>query len=125
MKRNIKSLIVLSLGLIFGIFTNTYYCSAQTLEKTTSIPVVGKIIFSENINNNFPNKDDVQGNFPINPPLNTDKNLIDIPKTGDVGDSIYFLILVLAILVLILQYKKDKFGDKEELKNEEKNNSIN
>ncbi|MDZ4994757.1 hypothetical protein GNF80_17650 [Clostridium perfringens] len=125
MKKNVKALIVISLGLIFGIFTNTYYCSAQTLETTTSIPVTGKVIFNENINNNIPNKDDVQGNVPIKPPFNPDKNLIDVPKTGDTADSIYWIIIVLAILVLILKYKTANDFEKEELANEKKKNNSN
>ncbi len=123
MKKNIKSLIVISLGLMFGIFTNTYYCSAKTLDTTSQIPVTGRIIFSDN---NDVNKDDVQGNFPVKNPFNPDKNLIDIPKTGDTSNSIYWIILVLSILLLIWQYRKINESEKEGLTNEKtKNNIIN
>lgn len=126
MKKNIKALIIINLGLVFGIFTNTYYCSAKSLDVTSSIPVTGKIIFSENIDNSIVNKDDVKGEFPIKTPFNPDKNLIDSPKTGDTDNSIYLLIILLAILVLLWQYKKPNEFEKEEVANEkEKNNSIN
>lgn len=118
MKSNIKSLIIISLGLIMGIFTNTSYCSAKVLDSTNQIPVTGRVIFSGNIDNNAANKDDVQGNFPIKDPFDQDKNVINIPKTGDTGTFIYLLILILAILMLIWQYRKPNEFEKEELTNE-------
>lgn len=124
MKKNVKALIVIGLGLMFGIFTKTYYCSAQTLETTTSIPVKGRIIFNQNINNSITNKDDVQGNFPIKPNFNPDKNLVDIPKTGDKSDSIYWLIIILSIILLTLKYKTINEIEKDGLENEKKENNI-
>lgn len=126
MKKNIKTLIVSIFILVFGIFGNTYYCFAQTRESTASIPVSGRIIFNENINSNIPNKDDVQGTFPIKPHFNPDKNLVDIPKTGDTGYYIYWLVLILAVSVLIWQYRRQNIFEKEDLENEKKkDNSIN
>ncbi|ELC8454834.1 hypothetical protein QYB49_003228 [Clostridium perfringens] len=118
MKNNIKSIITISLVLIFGIFFNTYNCSAKSLDATNEIPVTGKIIFGDTIENNVTNRNDIQGNFPINPSLNPDKNVINIPKTGDTGTFIYLLILILAILMLIWQYRKPNEFEKEELTNE-------
>lgn len=126
MKKNIKTLIVSSFLLVFGIFSNTYYCSAKTFESTTSIPVSGRIVFNEKINSNVTNKDDVQGTFPIKPNFNPDKNLVDIPKTGDTGYYIYWLVLILAVSVLIWQYRRENIFEKEDLENEKKkDNSIN
>lgn len=125
MKKNVKSLIIITLGLMFCVFTKTYYCAAKTLDAQNQIPVTGKIIFSDNIENNAVNKDDIQGNLPIKKPFNPDKNLIDIPKTGDTSNSIYLIILILAVLMLIWLYRKTNEFEKEELRNEKtKNDSI-
>ncbi|XZM35293.1 hypothetical protein ACSXAY_17770 (plasmid) [Clostridium perfringens] len=120
MKSNIKSLIVISLGLILEIFINTSYCSAKTLDTTNIIPVTGRITFSENIENNIDNKNDIHGNFPIKDPFNQDKNLIEIPNTGDIGVYIYLLILISTTLILVCQYRKQNIFEKEELTNEKK-----
>lgn len=127
MKKSIKLLIVISLVLMFNIISRTNYCMAKTLNETTQIPVTGKIIFSENIDNNVINKYDVRGDVPINSSLNKDKEFTILPKTGDTDDSIYFLIVILAILVfLIFNYKKINETEMEALENEKnKNNSIN
>ncbi|EDT14836.1 hypothetical protein ACSW8Q_16170 (plasmid) [Clostridium perfringens] len=125
MKINIKPVIIITLGLMLGIFSSTSYCSAKTLDTTSQIPVTGRIIFSDNIENNVVNKDDVQGNFQITNPNNPDKNVINVPKTGDAGISIYLIILILAALILIWQYRKPNEFKKEELINEKKNNNIN
>lgn len=126
MKSNIKFLIAITLVLALGIFANTSYCSAKTLDATNEIPVTGRIMFSDNIENNVVNKDDVQGTFPITKPYNPNKNVINIPKTGDTGISFYLLILILATLMLIWQYRKPNEFEKEELTNEKiENNSVN
>ena len=126
MKNNIKSIITISLVLIFGIFFNSYSCSAKSLDATNEIPVTGKIIFGDTIENNATNRNDIQGNFPINTPLNPGKNVINVPKTGDTGIFMYLIIIILAILLLIWNSKKQIDFEKEELTNEEeKNNSIN
>lgn len=122
MKKNIKSLIVITLGLMLCVFTKTYYCAAKTLDVENKIPVTGRIIFE---NNDLDNKDDVQGNFPIKPHFNQDNNLMDIPKTGYESNSIYLIILILGILMLIWQYIRTKQFEKEELRNEKaKNDTI-
>ncbi|WWU66669.1 hypothetical protein QJR26_18170 (plasmid) [Clostridium baratii] len=122
MKKNIKSLIIITLGLMLCVFTKTYYCSAKTLDVENKIPVTGRIIFG---NNEADNKDDVQGIFPIKPPFNSDNNLIDIPKTGYESNSIYLIILILGIMILIWQYVRTKNFEKEELRNEKaKNDTI-
>lgn len=125
MKKSIKLLIVISLVLMFNIISRTNYCMAKTLNETTQIPVTGKIIFSENIDNNVINKYDVRGDVPINSSLN--KEFTILPKTGDTDYSIYFLIVILAILLLLIfNYKEINETEMEALENEKnKNNSIN
>lgn len=119
-----KFLIIISFGVILSIFTKGYYCSAKTLDTKNQVRVTGKIMFSDNIENNIINKDDVQGTFPVTKPYSSDKHIIDIPKTCDTDISIYLIILILATFILIWQYRKPNEFEKEVLINEKKDDSI-
>lgn len=103
MKNSIKFLIIISLGVMLGVFINTSSCSANTLDSTNEVPVIGRILSNDG---NSLDKNDVQGNFPIDNSSNKDNNLINLPKTGDKSISIYFIVLTLAILMLIFNIKK-------------------
>lgn len=110
MKKNVKELIITSLIVLGVSFTNIYSCSAKPLDEISNeIPVTGTI----SLVNNSIAKDDIQINCPVPPSFNSDKNLIDIPKTGDMSTSIYWLILILALLILIYQYRKEHKFNKE------------